>query len=62
VSWNEQRSTDRLRAEAVRISTTGITVTPLTREMDLHNLSTTDARLVTGVHLRSKTFCKRSRT
>jgi class 3 adenylate cyclase len=51
VSWNEQRSTDRLRAEAQRITTTGITVTQLTREMDLHNLSTTDARLVSGVHL-----------
>ena len=51
MSWNEQRSTNRLRAEAQRITTTGITVTPLTREMDLHSLSTTDARLVTGVHL-----------
>lgn len=51
MSWNEERSTDRLRAESKRITTTGITVTPLTREMDLHNLSTTDTRLVTGVHL-----------
>ena len=51
MSWNEQRSRDRLRAESQRITTTGITVTPLTREMDLHNLSTSDTRLVTGVHL-----------
>jgi class 3 adenylate cyclase len=51
MAWNHERSTNRLREEAKRVAKAGITVKPLTREMNLANLSTTDTRLVTGVHL-----------
>jgi class 3 adenylate cyclase len=51
MAWNHERSTNRLHEEAKRIARAGITVKPLTREMDLSNLSITDTRLVTGVHL-----------
>ena len=51
MSWNYENSSKRLREEWKRIEQAGITVTPLKREMDLTNLSLTDARLVTGVHL-----------
>jgi len=51
MSWNYERSTGRLRKEWQRITEAGITVKPLTREMDLGNLALTDTRLVTGVHL-----------
>jgi hypothetical protein len=51
MSWNYENSRKRLKDEWRRIEQAGITVTPLKREMDLANLSLTDARLVTGVHL-----------
>ena len=51
MSWNFERSENRLAAERKRIEKSGVTVKPLTREMNLSNLSPTDARLVTGVHL-----------
>jgi class 3 adenylate cyclase len=51
VAWNYERSKTRLANEAKRLDKAGLTVTPLTREMDLSNLATTDTRLVTGVHL-----------
>jgi class 3 adenylate cyclase len=46
-----ERSKNRLANEAKRLDNSGLTVTRLTREMDLSNLATTDTRLVTGVHL-----------
>ena len=51
MSWNLEKSSNRLRDEWNRIEQAGITVTRLSREMDLTNLSRTDTRLVTGVHL-----------
>jgi class 3 adenylate cyclase len=51
MSWNFENSSKRLKEEWRRLEQAGITVTPLTREMDLSGLSLTDARLVTGVHL-----------
>ena len=51
MAWNFEVSKDRLQREWKRITDTGITVKPHTREMDLSNLSTTDTRLVNGVHL-----------
>jgi class 3 adenylate cyclase len=51
MSWNFERSKERLAAERKRVEKAGITVKRLTREMDLNSLSLTDARLVTGVHL-----------
>ncbi len=51
MSWNFQRSKARLGEEWKRIKETGVSVKPLTREMDLSNLSPNDTRLVTGVHL-----------
>jgi len=51
VAWNYERSKKRLADEAKRLDKAGLTVTRLTREIDLANLATTDTRLVTGVHL-----------
>src|SRR5689334_12710421 len=51
MSWNLERSKERIAAERKRVEKVGITVKPLTREMDLSSLSPTDARLVSGVHL-----------
>src|SRR5437879_5921743 len=51
MAWDFNKSTGRLRDEWKRIEEAGMTVLPLKREMDLHNLSPTDARLVSGVHL-----------
>src|ERR1022692_4901576 len=51
MAWDHERSATRLRAEWKRIKEAGITVKPLTREMDLTNLSPSDTRLVIGVHL-----------
>src|SRR5947207_1346264 len=55
MSWNYEKSRARLKDEWRRINEAGVTVKPLTREMDLSNLSPTDARLVTGVHLYADT-------
>lgn len=51
MAWNFDRSTNRLKREWETITRLGVTVKPLTREMDLSNLSITETRLVTGVHL-----------
>jgi class 3 adenylate cyclase len=51
VGWNYERSKKRLANEATRLENAGLTVTRLTRAMDLSNLATTDTRLITGVHL-----------
>lgn len=51
MAWNYERSKKRLADEAKRLDKAGLTVTRLTREIDLANLATTDTRLVTGVHL-----------
>ena len=51
MAWNFEQSKTRVRDEWKRLKTAGIGVKPLTREMDLSNLSPTDTRLVTGVHL-----------
>ena len=51
MSWDYERSKNRVAAERKRIEKAGVSVKPLTREMDLYNLSPTDARLVSGVHL-----------
>lgn len=51
MAWNYERSKKRLADEAKRIDKAGITVSRLTREMDLSKLATTDTRLVTGVHM-----------
>lgn len=51
MAWNYERSKKRLAEEAKRLDRAGLTVTRLTREMDLANLATTDTRLVIGVHL-----------
>ncbi len=53
MSWNFDRSKKRVEAEAKRLAHAGISVKPLTREMDLTNLSPTEARQVNGVHLYS---------
>lgn len=51
MAWDFDRSKERVEAEKKRIREIGITVKPLTREMDLSNLSPTDVRLVHGVHM-----------
>src|SRR5262245_20712211 len=51
MSWDFERSKNRVGAERKRIEKAGVSVRPLTREMNLYNLSPTDARLVNGVHL-----------
>jgi len=42
VGWNYERSKKRLAKEATRLGNAGLTVTRLTREMDLSNLAITD--------------------
>ncbi|MBL0158887.1 MAG: hypothetical protein IPP47_17530 [Bryobacterales bacterium] len=51
MAWNFDRSKDRLQREWKRITDAGVTVKPLTREMGFSNLSPTDTRIVTGVHV-----------
>jgi class 3 adenylate cyclase len=51
MQWNFERSKERLAAEAKRIQNAGLNIKRLTREMDLFNLSPTDARIVHGTHL-----------
>jgi hypothetical protein len=51
MNWNFQRSKDRLAAEWARINEAGLNIQRLTREMDLSNLSPSDARIVHGAHL-----------
>lgn len=51
MSWDRERSTERVAKEWKRLKAAGISIKPLTREMDLTNLSPTDARLVHGVHI-----------
>ena len=51
MSWDYERSRNRLAAEWERVSDLEYTVTRLTREMDLNNLASTDVRQVSGVHL-----------
>lgn len=51
MAWNYERSKKRLADEAKRLDKAGLTVTRLTREMNLANLAINDTRLVSGVHL-----------
>jgi class 3 adenylate cyclase len=51
MGWNYERSKERVQKEWTRIQEAGLNIQRLTREMDLRNLSPTDARLVHGVHL-----------
>src|SRR6185312_1510281 len=51
MSWDHERSKSRVNKEWQRLKKAGITIKRLTREMDLTNLSPTDARLVHGVHI-----------
>jgi class 3 adenylate cyclase len=51
MGWNIETSRERLRQEWSRLQDAGITVSKLTREMDLSNLSPTEARTVHGCHL-----------
>lgn len=53
MGWNYERSTKRVKDEWNRLKQAGASVTPLTREMDLTNLSPTEAKLVHGVHFYS---------
>jgi hypothetical protein len=51
MQWDIERSKERLQQERARIEKVGLTISRLTREMDLANLSPTDARIVHGTHL-----------
>ena len=51
MNWEFQRSKDRLASEWARIQEAGLNIQRLTREMDLTNLSATDARIVHGAHI-----------
>lgn len=51
MQWNIERSKQRLQRERSRIEEAGLNISRLTREMDLSNLSPTDARIVHGTHL-----------
>jgi class 3 adenylate cyclase len=51
MQWDIERSKERLQQERARIEKVGLTISRLTREMDLSNLSPTDARIVHGTHL-----------
>lgn len=51
MQWNIERSKERLQQERARIEKAGLNISRLTREMDLSNLSPTDARIVHGTHL-----------
>lgn len=54
MSWDHERSKERVKKELERLQKAGLSVSPLTREMDLNNLSPSDARLVHGVHVYSE--------
>lgn len=49
MSWNRKEAEERIRK--AYDETRGMELKPLTKEMDLHNLSLNDCRVVTGVHL-----------
>jgi class 3 adenylate cyclase len=51
MNWDFQRSKERLSKERARIQEAGLNIQRLTREMDLANLSPTDARIVHGAHV-----------
>lgn len=51
MKWDFERSKDRLASEWARIKDAGLNIQRLTREMDLSNLSPTDARIVHGSHV-----------
>jgi class 3 adenylate cyclase len=51
MNWNFQKSKERLASERARIQQAGLNIQRLTREMDLANLSPTDARIVHGAHI-----------
>jgi class 3 adenylate cyclase len=51
MSWDYERSKNRLAAEWERVSDSEYTVTRMTREMNLNSLANTDVRQVFGVHL-----------
>src|SRR5437899_859942 len=53
MTWKYERSKERIDKERNRIEKTDISIKKLTREMDLSNLSPTDARIVHGVHMYS---------
>jgi class 3 adenylate cyclase len=51
MNWDFERSKERLAKEWARIQEAGLNIQRLTREMDLANLSPTDARIVHGAHI-----------
>jgi hypothetical protein len=51
MKWDFQRSKDRLSSERARIQDAGLNIQRLSREMNLSNLSPTDARIVHGCHI-----------
>lgn len=51
MAWNYEESKERLSKQWQSLQKSGINIAKLTREMDLHNLSPSDARLVHGVHV-----------
>ena len=51
MQWNFERSKERISKESERIQKAGMTISRLSKEMDLSNLSPTDARIVHGSHI-----------
>lgn len=51
MKWDFERSKDRLASEWTRIQDAGLNLERLKREMDLSNLSPTEARIVHGSHI-----------
>jgi len=51
MGWDIEVSRERLKKEWERLQGAGVTVSKLTREMDLANLSPTEVRTVHGCHL-----------
>lgn len=50
MTWDYEKSKERLMKEAERLEKVGLNVQRLKKEMDLNNLSPTDARIVFGAH------------
>ncbi len=51
MAWNYEESKERLSKQWQSLQKSGINIAKLSREMDLNNLSPSDARLVHGVHV-----------
>ena len=51
MAWNVETVRERLKKEWKRLQEAGVSVSKLTREMDLSNLSPTEVRTVHGCHL-----------